>query len=143
MYIYQNKTVLPRYFLAAGLKIFSDRKKLLKELGKTDIAVLRRQVWLTADDLPSGLGESLPMARQTGGRIIVAEQTPSHLEIDVKTGSGAFLVVTNNYHRLWRARIDGRAVPVLPAYLTFQAVPVPIGRHKVVLDFGRPNDNYD
>ena len=40
-----------------------------------------------------------------------------------------------SYHN-WKARVDGKAVPLWRANYAFQAVEVPAGRHEVTLVYG-------
>jgi hypothetical protein len=58
--------------------------------------------------------------------------------VDVESPTSALLVVRNAYAKNWRARVDGRDAPVLPADYLIQAVPIPAGRHTVVLRYVDP-----
>ncbi|MCE7960687.1 MAG: hypothetical protein DYH06_22535, partial [Acidobacteria bacterium ACB2] len=54
---------------------------------------------------------------------------PDRLAADVE--GAAFLLVADAFGPGWRALVDGREAPLLPANLAFRAVPVPGGRHRV------------
>jgi uncharacterized membrane protein YfhO len=53
----------------------------------------------------------------------------------VESDRNGFLVIGDNYHPDWCARLDGLATPVLRANTVMRAVAVPAGRHRVVLEF--------
>jgi hypothetical protein len=52
-------------------------------------------------------------------------------------GSG-LLVTRESFARGWRATVDGRAAPVLRANGKHRAVPIPAGRHEIVLRYRPP-----
>ena len=41
-------------------------------------------------------------------------------------------------HKYWRIAIDGRAVPAIVTNIGFQGVPVPQGRHTVMMRYRNP-----
>ena len=47
----------------------------------------------------------------------------------------ALLVVADNWFPAWSARVDGEEVPLLRAYHTLRAVPVPAGAHTVEMAY--------
>ncbi len=51
---------------------------------------------------------------------------------------GGYLFRSETFDRRWRARIDGIPARVLPADFSFQAVPVPAGRHRVEFTYSDP-----
>jgi uncharacterized membrane protein YfhO len=53
--------------------------------------------------------------------------------VEVPDGPGGFLVLTDLYHRGWRARVDGQPTPVYLANFLFRAVYLSPGPH--VVDF--------
>jgi hypothetical protein len=58
-------------------------------------------------------------------------------EVDVRSGGG-WLFRSETYDPHWRGRIDGRAVPIVPADFAFQAVRVPAGEHRVEFVYSDP-----
>jgi hypothetical protein len=58
--------------------------------------------------------------------------------VEVHADRNAVLLVRTTWDRNWRATVDGRAVPVLPANGFVQAVPVTAGTHVVVLRYEDP-----
>jgi hypothetical protein len=64
---------------------------------------------------------------------------PQEAEIDVSSDQPVLVVVRTPYDRNWRATVDGRDAPVVPADYLIQAVPVPPGSHTVRLTYEDPS----
>ena len=71
-------------------------------------------------------------------RIVTLRETSSSATIDVEANGPAFLVITITRHKYWRATIDGRAAPLIPANIAYQGLIVPAGRHRVELRYRNP-----
>ena len=63
---------------------------------------------------------------------------PGHVVVDVNTDAPALLAVSEVWYPGWQAAVDGAPVPLLRAYDTLMAVPVPAGAHTVELRFDPP-----
>ncbi|WP_322798701.1 hypothetical protein [Thermoflexus sp.] len=68
-------------------------------------------------------------------RITLQGWAPEMLRLDVWTERPGFLVIGDVWYPGWRAWIDGRPAPVLRAYTTLRAIPIPAGAHQVVLRY--------
>lgn len=71
-------------------------------------------------------------------RILTRRETGSSATLDVEANGPAFLVITITRHKYWRATIDGRAAPLVPANIAFQGLIVPAGRHRIELRYRNP-----
>ncbi|MEJ2204829.1 MAG: hypothetical protein P8170_12030 [Gemmatimonadota bacterium] len=69
------------------------------------------------------------------GSVRWEERTPNGLRLSVVSDRDALLVVADNWFPAWRATVDGTAAPVLRAYHTLRAVPVPSGEHVVEMSY--------
>ncbi|HET7453798.1 MAG TPA: YfhO family protein, partial [Thermoanaerobaculia bacterium] len=58
-------------------------------------------------------------------------------EIDVRSGGG-WLFRSETYDPHWRAEVDGRRAPLVPADYAFQAVPIPPGDHRIEFAYSDP-----
>lgn len=65
------------------------------------------------------------------GTVTWEQRTPNRLRLSVRTGTPALLVVADNWFPAWRVTVDGAEQPLLRAYHTLRAVPVPAGEHTV------------
>ncbi len=87
------------------------------------------------------LAEPPPVALDGGpvqGSVTWEERSPNRLRLDVTSDRTALLVVADNWFPAWRATVDGRPAPVLRAYHTLRAVPVPAGAHTVRMVYRCP-----
>lgn len=72
------------------------------------------------------------------GSARLAARVPGRDEYEVEADGHGLLVTRDSFARGWRANVDGRPVPVLLANGKHRAVPVPEGRHRVVLRYHPP-----
>jgi len=77
-------------------------------------------------------------SQETNSKLKFISYRPNKIEIEVSTNQKGFLVLSDNYHPGWEARVDGKEVKVLRANYIMRAIPIRTGDHKVVFMF-RPN----
>ena len=80
------------------------------------------------------LTEAPALALQGGaveGNVTWLERTPNRLRFSVTTEQPALLVVSDNWFPAWKATVNGAEQPVLRAYHSLRAVPIPTGQHTV------------
>jgi hypothetical protein len=68
-------------------------------------------------------------------QIAWVEDAPGLLTLCVSAPVEGFVVVAEQYHKNWRARINGAQAPVLRGNYAFLTVPVSPGEHEVRLEF--------
>ena len=69
------------------------------------------------------------------GEVVWLERGPDRMRLSVRSPGPALLAVADNWYPAWRARVNGRDAPVLRAYHTLRAVPVPAGDSEVELRY--------
>jgi hypothetical protein len=72
---------------------------------------------------------------EPAGTVAWRSRTPNELVLSVSTQRPALLVIADNWFPAWHATVDGEEAPVLRAYHTLRAVPVPAGEHEVVMRY--------
>jgi hypothetical protein len=60
------------------------------------------------------------------------------VRLEASLSAPGFVVLADAWTPGWAAQVDGREAPVLRANVAFRAVPVPAGRHSVVLRYRAP-----
>ena len=80
-------------------------------------------------------GGSVEQAIAPPGTAEIVAQRPGRWQIETDCGSEQLLVVAESFHSGWRARVDGRVVPVVRVNGDFLGCRVGPGHSKVVLEF--------
>jgi hypothetical protein len=84
------------------------------------------------------LSEESPVALDgmpVAGEVRWEERSPGLLRLSVTADRAALLVVADNWFPAWQATVDGSEAPVLRAYHTLRAIPVPAGEHTVTMEY--------
>jgi hypothetical protein len=142
LYIYENKMMLPRYFLTEDVKLFAAKDELLLALSEANVTDLRRTAFIRRDDAEkANLADVLakPQAAGIGPvtvKIVYHERDEIILQIE--TDHPHVLVAANSYSPFWKADLDGRALTVFPVYNAFQGVLVPKGSYRIRLRYAPP-----
>jgi hypothetical protein len=66
-------------------------------------------------------------------------QEPGLIQVGVSSSSPTRIIVRQTLDPGWKAKVDGRAVPIAPYRGAFLAVPVAAGRHELVLRYDPPD----
>lgn len=74
-----------------------------------------------------------PAGRPVAGSVTWLERTPNRMRLAVESDGPALLVIADNWYPAWQATVNEEAAPVLRAYHTLRAVPVPEGASSVEL----------
>jgi len=123
--VYRNDSPLPRAFVLGDVSLLrpgDDTIRLLQQLDP------RRSVLLDRDLLPPG-------PRQTFGPAEIQDYLPNEVTVLANLSSPGYLVLTDLFCGGWKAEVDGKPAPVLPADFAFRAVPLEAGRHLVRFRF--------
>lgn len=126
--VYENTEALPRFFLVNRVRVVSEMAQAARVLKSPDFdprseAVVEGPVdyWSTAA-LPSG-------------QVRLLDYRPNQVLLEVDAPTSAFLVTSETHYPGWRASVDGRTRSIAYTNVAFRGLPVPAGRHKVLLEF--------
>lgn len=132
--VYQNPESFPLAWFVENAEIVKSVPELVEKLLDEKID-LRQTVILEEDK---------NFASQAQGKeftLEIADWNNRQKEFVVKSEADGFLVVNQSYYPGWQAVVDGKAEKVLPADLNLEAVFVPQGEHKVILEY-KPKSFY-
>ena len=83
--------------------------------------------------------KTLPIAvDEETAELKVSGFNPNRVRIQVDLRQGKFLVYTDNYHRGWKAHINGRPAKVYRANVAFQGIWLPAGKSSAEFRFEPP-----
>jgi hypothetical protein len=130
LHIYTVTNALPRVFFAPGTRRYETLDDLYRELGRTPLETLRKEVFLLRAEAP----EAIPAAADTtpgSATVEVSAYTPADLTATADTPTAGWLVCSNTFYPGWTCEVNGQPAPLVPAYGTFLGVRLPAGRHTV------------
>ncbi len=127
LYLYENKKVLPRFYLAKNVALLSENDEagsFAKVTGaKSDF---KDVTFIECDKCLTSTGN---------GTATSVSQNANNIEISTKSNSDQYLVLSNEAVPGWQATVDGNSTRIYYANHAYMAVQVPKGEHKVVFSY--------
>ncbi len=131
--LYENKNVMPRFFIATTIQKEAGRATVLAAIGKgiadpkTTIIVDDSAVDTSgfAPDCPAGYQGKVTVASYEYGRIVLSSTNPCN----------AFLGTSEVMYPGWTATIDGKSTPVFEGNAAFRMLYLPAGRHAIIFSY--------
>ncbi len=127
-YIHRNHGALPRVRLMGRPYYVAGEAEAIAAVDRLGAETRNR---LVVEDP----GRPLPEDAEVGGRATITREQPERVEIAIAAERDAYLVLADTFDPGWSATLDGRAVPIRPAWIAFRAVFVPRGRHTLVFRY--------
>lgn len=122
--VYENLSVLPRFFLVGRTRRAGSLKEALAILGSPDFDPRREAVVEGARAFTGGEGV-----------VRVRHYTAQRVELETEAAAPSFLVSSETWYPGWRATLDGREQPLVMTNGAFRGLDVPAGRHVVEMRF--------
>lgn len=127
-YVYRNPNVLPRARLL-GRPIYAESETAA-------IAALDRfKPSLRDRPVIEDPTRPLPEDADPSGTATITRELPEMVEVRTESNAPAYLVLADTFDPGWSATVDGRTVPIRPAYVAFRAVYIPAGTHTVLFRY--------
>jgi hypothetical protein len=126
--VYRNRTPLPRAFVAPGYEVVRNKDEVTNRLASLDFNPAQTVL------LYKEPGFAASHDSFSGGADITGYDC-NVITLKTRASAPSLLVLSENYHPDWKAWIDGKPAPVLRAFHTFRAVPLPVGEHQVVFRY--------
>ncbi|MDH5750318.1 MAG: YfhO family protein [Rhodospirillales bacterium] len=132
--VYLNKTILPRWFLS-GITFYENEEDLNKSLIENNALAFHRTALIEKknSDKFIDIDGEVP-----GGMITPGLYSPDTIRLNVTSKAAAALVLTNTFSPYWRAFVNGKESPIVPAYGTFMAIFIPTGQHLIEFKYDPP-----
>lgn len=135
LFVYENKSVLPRFFVARTIASFDTDDDLLSELSRADATSLGETMFVNKSFVANVDVGSLAC---NGGHVHLVRYSPDIIRLRVRADGTCFLVASNAYSPYWKVLIDGEAAPLIPADHAFWGVLLRPGDHAVTFDYAPP-----
>ncbi len=123
---YENRSVLPRFFLVGEVRAADNLERAIAALNSPAFDPRRTAV---VEGRPSG---GSPRELPPVGVLSYAD---NRIELAVTAPVPSYLVTSETWYPGWHARIDGREEPLLITNAAFRGLPVPAGRHRISMHF--------
>lgn len=128
-FIYELKNPLPHAFIVHQAKTILDSQKVWPELSQEGFDL--QKTILLEESFPS-----LPPGSSPGSdQVEISRYLPEKVEIEVKTKSPSFLILTDTNFPGWEAKIDGQPAKIYQANYLFRAVRLDEGEHQVEFSY--------
>lgn len=129
--VFENKTVLPRAFLAgaAGIRVIPDIAAQVASL-KDPAFDPRRSVVLYGQPAEFS-GINLAAGTDFSGSVEIAGSDVNGYDFRVQASTPAVLIVSQNFYPGWKAILDGAPLAVFPADHALTGIAVPAGNHEI------------
>lgn len=132
VYVYENRSALPRAFIARRVRSFADETAFWSALDAAPAAELRETVFARG----SALALSGPPAKRAQARIV--RYSPDRIEVALDLDGAGVLVLSNNLSPFWKVSVDGASRPIMPAYETFWGVAISKAERNAVFTYEPP-----
>jgi hypothetical protein len=140
--VYENRAALERVFFSPGIKIVPNLEKLGIEIKSSKVKDLQERILLLESDNITKIRPGKRNANCGEALVSLNKFEPDKILVDAQSNCEGFLVMTQNYHRGWRAFVNGIEQPILPAYYAFQAIALQPGHSVVEFRFSDPLVTY-
>lgn len=131
--VYRNLTALPRAFVVGDFRVETDRDRVLETLRDPGFDPARTAL------VESDPGFAPDPDTAPPGTVEVAAYDANRIRLSATLDRPGLLVLSENWHPAWKARVNGRDATVLRAFHTLRAVPLEPGRHEVEFAYRSPH----
>ncbi|MHC1753298.1 DUF6044 family protein [Humidesulfovibrio sp.] len=137
LWIYPLKDGFERAYMTGTTRLLATGPEVSAALGSAGLEGLRQTAYFAQDD-PEAAGAPA-LTGQAKGTIRFSQWRSDRITLSGETDGPTVLMVTNNWHKGWRATVNGQSAPLLRANLAFQAVAIPAaGPFEVQISFDTP-----
>jgi len=132
--IFKNKDVFPRAFFVTDYHYCANRSDAYAAISSFTSSDFKRKVIIEKKP-PLDFIEKEVMPKAVESKVNIVSYSPGKIIINVLNNHKGFLVISDSYHKGWRAEIDGKEINVLRANYIMKAIPLSQGKHTITLTF--------
>jgi hypothetical protein len=135
-YVYENPHVLPRFFLVNKTRPAEGLEDAIRLLHSPDFDPRREAIVEKPVTKPVTVYSITDFAPP--GQVKVLRYEPRTVLIEVDTPAPAYLVTSEAHYPGWRAFMEGQELAFHYTNIAFRGLPVPAGRHLILMRFAPP-----
>ncbi|RJQ57216.1 MAG: hypothetical protein C4530_13145, partial [Desulfobacteraceae bacterium] len=133
--IFENRDVFPRVFFVPAYQYCRTRHQAYEALAAYSTSDFKEKVILEAMPPEALTSNNNKLMNSATANIDVIEYEPGKMVFNIQTSQKGFLVISDNYHPAWKAKMDGQWAKVYRANYIMKALPVETGGHTIELMF--------
>jgi len=133
--LWRNDKVLPRVFFSNNAKYIASEQEIIRLMTEPSYDP-REKVFLGS--IPSTEDqrfEDKSIQNTVNSRIDIRNYSSDNIEVSVELKENGFLFLSEFQYPGWTAYLDGERHDLIPANVSFYALPVPAGKHSVSFQF--------
>jgi len=133
--LYINKSVLPRIFFVDNYKYFNNDDEITRELTRPNFDPTKL-ILLNKNDRISELNISNDLINNLAKvNLNIYSYKPDLIKVFINTKKDGFIFLSEVQYPGWLAIIDGKKKNLIPANLSFYALPIKKGEHTIYFKF--------
>lgn len=132
-HVYRNPNTLPRARLVDNVQFVEDLEVAFEVLSHKDFPARER---LVLED-PQRAGTTSASEPGPLGTARIKTYEPERVVVEVEATRPCYLFLADTFYPEWEAYLDEAPAKIYPADLTFRAVEVPAGSHRIVFRYRR------
>jgi hypothetical protein len=125
-----NPDPLPRARVFHKMRVIADDVRKEEYLNSPDFDYRNELVLASPPSFPLENGD-----RTTDDTAVITSYKCNSMDLTVETGGNGLLWLSEIWYPLWRATVDGKPATILKADVSFRAIPVMKGKHRVSLRY--------
>jgi hypothetical protein len=128
--LYENKSSLPRAFLAQQFEVLKSDQEFAKAFHELTFDP-RTTIFLETEPLRFLELKKEPIVPNLRSAVRILTYENNRIVLEVDTPEAAFLFMSEAHYPGWKAYVDGREEEILRANYVFRAIPVGPGFHRI------------
>jgi hypothetical protein len=133
IHVYRDDNAPPRAALVHAVELIEDEVETYRRMEQADFDI--RETVLVESKLPDGFASPEPLPPEAQEQCEITQYEANRVEFELEVAAQAVLVLSDSYIPGWRAYVDGEEVPVVHANRIMRAIPVPPGKHRIVMSY--------
>lgn len=130
--LYENKTVMPRFFLVPKVVILPDRDAVALAISKQSY---NPKTTVLVDQSSASMNFLGDCGTGEGGMVVVTSYAASRIALSVESPCNAFLTSSEVMYPGWDATVDGVKTNLFEGNLAFRTMIVPRGNHTIIMEY--------
>ena len=127
VYVFQNRTYLPRARIVFDYEVMNDREKILKRITDPNFDYRNSVILEEEPQVSFSRGDTSVSL----GKAVIEKDEINSMTVRAVLSQPGFLILSENYYPSWKVYVDGKQSKIYPANYLHRAVYLDEGEHQV------------